>query len=85
MDIKRKKKKKIRTVAAMFFSQAKANQLSERLNDFRTKLQSKEGRKHGTLRPQRPLRLFTDREAGGRELLYLTPSRYAVTTRMTLQ
>ena len=43
-------------------------------------------RKHGALHPQKPLRLIRDREDGGRgqEFLYLTPTRYTVTTRMTL-
>ena len=40
--------------------------------------------KHGALCPQKPLRLIRDGEAGGREFLYLTPTRYTVTTRMTL-
>ena len=44
----------------------------------------REGRKHGALRPQKPLRLVRDGEVGGREFLYLTPTRYTVTTRMTL-
>ena len=37
-----------------------------------------EGRKHGALRPQKPLRLIRDGEVrggGGREILYLTPTR----------
>ena len=43
-------------------------------------------RKHGALRPQKPLRLIRDGEVGGggREFLYLTPTRYTVTTRMIL-
>ena len=36
------------------------------------------------LRPQKPLRLIRDWEVGGREFLYLTPTRYTVTARMTL-
>ena len=43
-----------------------------------------EGRKHGALRPQKPLRLIRDEEVGGGEFLYLTPTRYTVTTRMIL-
>ena len=39
------------------------------------------GRKHGALRPQKPLRLIRDGKVGGRELLYLTPTRYTVTTK----
>ena len=35
------------------------------------------------LRPQKPLRLIRDGKVGGREFLYLTPTRYTVTTRMT--
>ena len=46
------------------------------------------GRKHGALRPQKPLRLIRDlavgRGGGCQEFLYLIPTRYAVTTRMTL-
>ena len=34
--------------------------------------------------PQEPLRLIRDGEIGGREFLYLTPTRYTVTTRMIL-
>ena len=42
-------------------------------------------RKHGALRPQKPLRLIRDGEVGGgREFLYLTPTRYTITTRTTL-
>ena len=41
-------------------------------------------RKHGALRPQKPLRLIIYWEIGGREFLYLTPARYSVTTRMIL-
>ena len=38
------------------------------------------------LRPQKPLRLTRDGEVGGgREFLYLTPTRYTVTARKTLQ
>ena len=45
---------------------------------------TKEGRKHGALRPQKPLRLIRDGEIGGSGILYLTPTLYTVTTRMTL-
>ena len=41
-------------------------------------------RKHWALRPQKPLRLIRDGEVGGSGILYLTPTRYAVTTRMIL-
>ena len=42
-------------------------------------------RKHWALRPQKPLRLKRDGEVGGGlEFLYLTPTRYTVTTRITL-
>ena len=42
-------------------------------------------RKHGALRPQKPVRLIRDGEVGGsRILLYLTSVRYTVTTRMIL-
>ena len=41
-------------------------------------------RKHGTLRPQKPLRFDRDGEVGGSESLYLTPTRYTVATRITL-
>ena len=41
-------------------------------------------RKHGALRPQKPLRLIRHGKLGGREILYLTLTRYTVTTRMTL-
>ena len=43
-----------------------------------------EGKKHGTLRAQKPLRLIRDGEAGGLGILYLTPTRYTLTTRMIL-
>ena len=43
-----------------------------------------EGRKHGALRPQKPLRLLRDGEVGGSGILYLTPTHYTVTTRMIL-
>ena len=42
------------------------------------------GRKQGALRPQKPLRLIRDGEFGGSGILYLTPTGYTVTTRMTL-
>ena len=42
------------------------------------------GRKHRGLRPQKPLRLIRDREVGGSWILYQTPTRYTVTTRMIL-
>ena len=42
--------------------------------------QQEEGRKWA-LRPQNPLRLIRDGEVGGWEFLYLTPTRYTVTTR----
>ena len=48
---------------------------------------SREGRKHGALRPQKPLRLIRDGEVGGeggQEFYTLTPTRYTVTTRMSL-
>ena len=41
-------------------------------------------RKHGALRPQKPLRLIRDGEVGGSGIIYLTPTRYTVTTRMIL-
>ena len=41
-------------------------------------------RKHGALRPQKPLRLIRDGEVGGSGILYLTPTRHTVTTRMLL-
>ena len=41
-------------------------------------------RKHEALRPQKPLRLIRDGEVGGSGILYLTPTRYTVTTRMIL-
>ena len=41
-------------------------------------------RKHGALRPQKPLRLIRDGEAGGSGILFVTPTRYTVTARMTL-
>ena len=44
----------------------------------------KEGRKHGALRPQKPSSLIRDGEAGRSGILYLTPTRYTVTTRMIL-
>ena len=40
-------------------------------------------KKHSALRPQKPLRLIRDGEVGGSGILYLTPTRYTVTTRMT--
>ena len=36
------------------------------------------------LRPQKPLRLVRDGEVGGSGLIYLTPTRYTVTTTMIL-
>ena len=42
------------------------------------------GRKHRALRPQKPFRLIRDGEVGGSGVLYLTPTRYTVTTRMIL-
>ena len=41
-------------------------------------------RKHWALRPQKPSKLLRDGEAGGSGNLYLTPTRYTVTTRMIL-
>ena len=43
-----------------------------------------EGRKHGAFRPQKPLRLIRDGEVGGSGILYLTPTRSTVATRMIL-
>ena len=44
-----------------------------------------EKKKRLALRPQKPLRLIRDGEVGGvRKFLYLTPTRYTVTTRMIL-
>ena len=43
-----------------------------------------EGRKHEALRPQKPLSLPRDWDIGGSGILYLTPTRYTVTTRMIL-
>ena len=43
-----------------------------------------ERRKHGAVRPQTPVRLIRDGEVGGREFLYLTPTGYTVTTKMTV-
>ena len=44
-----------------------------------------ERQKHGALRPQKPFRLIRDGKLGGQEFLYLTPTRYTVTTRMILR
>ena len=44
----------------------------------------REERKHLALRPQKPLRLIRDGEVGGSEILYLTPTRYSVSTTMIL-
>ena len=41
-------------------------------------------RKLWALRPQKPLRLIRDGEVGGSGIIYLTPTRYTVTTRMIL-
>ena len=41
-------------------------------------------RKTWALRPQKPLRLIRDGDVGGSGILYLTPTRYTVTTRMIL-
>ena len=41
-------------------------------------------RKHGALRPQKPIRLIRDGPAGGSWILYLTPIRSTVITRMIL-
>ena len=40
--------------------------------------------KHWALRPQKLLRLIRDWEVGRSGILYLTPTRYTVTTRMIL-
>ena len=40
--------------------------------------------KHWAVRAQKPLRLIRDWEVGGSGILYLTPTRYTVTTRMIL-
>ena len=42
----------------------------------------KKGRKHWALRPQKPLRLIRDGEVEWFGILYLTPTRYTVTTRV---
>ena len=39
----------------------------------------------GLLRPQKPVRLIRDGEVGGREFLYLTPTRYSVFTKVILR
>ena len=44
-----------------------------------------ECRKHWALRPQKLLRLIRNGEIGGSGILYLTPTRYTVTTRMILR
>ena len=41
-------------------------------------------RKHWALRPQKPVRLIRDGEVEGLGILYLTPTRYTVTTRTIL-
>ena len=41
-------------------------------------------RKLWALRPQKPLRLIRDGDIGGSRILYLTSTRYTVTTRMIL-
>ena len=42
-------------------------------------------KQHWALRPLKPLRLIRDEEVGGSGIfLYLTPTRYTVTTRMIL-
>ena len=61
---------------------------SGRLFQSVTTLSDKENlifeRKHWALRPQKPSRLIRDGEVGGSGILYLTPTRYTVTTRMIL-
>ena len=47
-------------------------------------LEKSQEREHGALRPQKPLRIIRDGEVGGSGILYLTPTRYTVTTRMIL-
>ena len=42
------------------------------------------GRKHRALRPQKPFRLIRDGEVAGSGILYVTPTRYTVTTRVIL-
>ena len=42
------------------------------------------GRKHGALLPQKPIRLIWEGEVGGLGILYLTPTHYTVTSRMTV-
>ena len=41
-------------------------------------------RKRLALRPQKPLRLIRDGEVGGSGILYLTPTRYTIATRIIL-
>ena len=47
-------------------------------------LASEEERKHLALRPQKPVRLIRDGGVGGSGILCLTPTRYNVTTIMSL-
>ena len=49
-----------------------------------TNFEDESCRKHRALRPQEPFRLVREGEVGGREFLYLTPTRYTDTTRMIL-
>ena len=46
--------------------------------------EAESSKKHGALRPQEPSRLIRDGEVEGSGFLCLTPTRYAVTTRMIL-
>ena len=57
---------------------------TEDINSTYSLKKRKQGRKHGALRPQKPLRLIRDGEVGGSGILYLTRTRYIVTTRMIL-
>ena len=57
---------------------------SNHIGCFISQLPGRKERKHWALRPQKPLRLIRDGEVGGSGILYLTPTRYAVTTRMIL-
>ena len=49
-------------------------------------VRNKEGRKHGALRPQKPLTFIRDGKVGGSGIFffYRTPTHYTVTTGMIL-
>ena len=58
-------------------------EISQSIASMLSLLAGKE-RKLWALRPQKPLRLIRDGEVGGSGIIYLTPTRCTVTTRVIL-